>query len=109
MKYYFALIILLVSACGTTQRIQNDYLQYSGSTQVLAVGTRSETVVFEDSGTGELFALVGPVAVELVTESGLPIIITVMPTEYGWSVDPDLQKLELIEYVLIEFEEGEIE
>ncbi|MCK4807718.1 MAG: hypothetical protein KAT09_08725, partial [Candidatus Aegiribacteria sp.] len=98
MKYYFALVIFLIAACGTTQRIQDEYLQYTGSTQVMAVGTRSETVVFEDFETGERFALVGDLASELVSQYGLPVIITVIPTEEGWSMDPELQKLKLIEY-----------
>ncbi len=106
MKYCLMIIIVLIVACGTTQRIQDDYLQYTGSTQVMAVGTRSETVVFEDFETGERFALVGDLARELVPQYGLPVIITVIPTEEGWSMDPELQKLELIEYVMIESEVG---
>ncbi len=109
MKYYFAVIIVFIAACGTTQRIGDDYLQYTGSTQVMAVGTRSETVIFEDFESGERFALVGDLARELVPQYGLPVIITVIPTEEGWSMDPQLQKLELIEYVLIVSEVGTYE
>ncbi len=109
MKYCLAIIIVLVVACGTTQQIRNDYLQYTGSTQVMAVGTRSETVVFEDFESGERFALVGDLARELVPQYGLPVVITVIPTEEGWSMDPDLQKLELIEYVMIGSEVGTYE
>ncbi|NOQ21109.1 MAG: hypothetical protein GQ565_00470 [Candidatus Aegiribacteria sp.] len=109
MKYYIALIILLIAACGTSQRIQDGYIQYTGSTQVMAVGTRSETVIFEDFETGERFALVGDLARELVTQYGLPLIITAIPTDEGWSLDPELQKLELIEYVMIGSEEGAYE
>ncbi len=105
MKYLLTIIIVLIAACGTTQRIQDEYLHYTGSTQVMAVGTRSETVVFEDYETGERFALVGDLARELVPQYGLTIIVTVIPTEAGWSMDPDLQKLKLIEYVLIGSEE----
>ena len=109
MKYCTTIIIILFAACGTTQHIQNDYLQYTGSTQVMAVGTRSETVVFEDFQTGERFALVGDLARELVPQYGLPVVITVIPTEEGWSMDPELQKLELIEYVMIGSEVGTYE
>ena len=105
MKYCSAVILVLIAACGTTQRIQDDYLQYTGSTQVMAAGTRSETVIFEDFETGERFALVGELASELVPQYGLPVVITVVSTEYGWSVDPNLQKLELIEYVILDSEE----
>ena len=106
MKYCIMITIVLIAACGTTQHVQDGYLQYTGSTQVMAVGTRSETVVFEDFETGERFALVGDLARELVPQYGLPLVITVIPTEEGWSMDPDLQKLELIEYVMIESEMG---
>lgn len=109
MKYCFAIIIVFIVSCGTTQRIQIDYLQYTGSTQVMAVGTRSETVVFEDFQTGERFALVGDLARELVPQYGLPVVITVIPTEEGWSMDPDLQKFELIEYAMIGSEVGTYE
>ena len=109
MKYCITIIIILIAACGTTQQIQNDLLQYTGSTQVMAVGTRSETVVFEDFQTGERFALVGDLARELVPQYGLPVVITVIPTEEGWSLDPELQKLELIEYVMIGSEVGTYE
>ena len=105
MKYCSAVILVLVAACGTTQRIQDDYLRYTGSTQVMAAGTRSETVVFEDFESGDRFALVGELAAELVPQYGLPIVITAVPTEYGWSVDPNLQKLELIDYVILDEEE----
>ena len=106
MKYFISILIILIAACGTTQYIQNDSLQYTGSTQVMAVGTRSETVVFEDFETGERFALVGDLARELVPQYGLPVVITVIPTEEGWSADPELQKFELIEYVMIGSEES---
>jgi len=101
MKYFFAVIIILTAACGTTQSITDEYLHFTGSIQVLAVGTRSETVVFEDVETGERYALVGELAQELVPQYGLPVAITAVPTEVGWSVDPDLKKLNLIEYVIL--------
>ena len=101
MKYYFAVIIVLVAACGTTQYVDEGYIQFTGSTQVMAAGTRSETVIFEDFETGERYALMGDLASELVPQYGLPVLITVIPTEEGWSIDPELPKLELIEYIMI--------
>jgi len=101
MKFYFAVIIVVIAACGTTQYIDEGHIQYTGSTQVMAAGTRSETVIFEDFETGERYALVGDLASELVPQYGLPVLITVVPTEEGWSIDPELQKLELIEYIMI--------
>jgi hypothetical protein len=106
MKYLFAAIIVFAATCGTTQHVSEEYLHYTGSTQIMAVGTRSETVVFEDFETGERYALVGELAQELVTQYGLPVAITAVPTEEGWSVDPDLKKLRLIDYVMIESEEA---
>jgi len=109
MKYYFALIIVLVGACGTAQHQALDYLYYTGSVQVLAAGTRSETVVFEDSETGERFALVNELARELVQQSGMPIAITAVLSEEGWSVDPDIRKLRIIEYAVILSDEDQYE
>lgn len=109
MKYYFTAIVVLTVACGTTQHVSEEYLHYTGSIQVMAVGTRSETVVFEDFETGERYAIVGELAQELVSQYGLPVAITAVPAEEGWSVDPDLQKLKLIEYVIIESEENAYE
>ncbi|MBN2587134.1 MAG: hypothetical protein JXA64_09570 [Candidatus Fermentibacteraceae bacterium] len=105
MKRFVALAILLMTACGPTQRIQEDYFQLTGSTQVMAVGTRSETVVFEDFQTGERYALVGDLARELVPQYGLPVSVTVIPTEEGWSIDPELQKMELLDYTILTTEE----
>lgn len=105
MKYFFTTIIVLIVACGTTQRIQDENLQLTGSIQVMAAGTRSETVVFEDFESGERYALVGELARELVSQYGLSVAITAIATEEGWSMDPDLKKLLLIEYTMIEPEE----
>jgi hypothetical protein len=105
MKRCVAFTIVLISACGTTHRIHEDYFQLTGSTQVMAVGTRSETVVFEDFQTGERYALVGDLAKELVPQYGLPVSVTVIPTEEGWSIDPELQKMELLDYTILTTEE----
>lgn len=105
MKYLFSAIIIFAATCGTTQHVSEEYLHYTGSTQVMAIGTRSETVVFEDFETGERYALVGELTQELVSLYGLPVAITAVPTEEGWSIDPDLKKLRLIEYIIMESEE----
>lgn len=106
MKYLPAALIALMISCGPSQSIPENYLQLTGTTQVMAVGTRSETVVFEDFQTGERYALVGDLASELVPLYGLPVTVTVVPTEEGWSMDPDLQKLELLEYTVLTTVEG---
>lgn len=101
MKYLPAALIAIMVACGPSRSIPENSLQLTGTTQVMAVGTRSETVVFEDYRTGERYALVGDLASELVPLYGLPVAVTAVPTEQGYSMDPDLQKLELIEYTVL--------
>jgi hypothetical protein len=105
MKYSIPVLVLLMAACGPSQSIREDYMQLTGSTQVMAVGTRSETVVFEDFETGQRYALVGDLARELVPRYGLPVSVTVIPTDEGWSLDPELQKLELLDYSILTTEE----
>ncbi len=95
-----ALLLLLVS-CGTTETIPDaDNLIYTGTVQVLAQGTRSETVILEDLETGEFYALVGETARELVRRAGSTVTVTVVMTDEGWSVRPELVKLKVLEYVI---------
>lgn len=101
MKYLPAAFIAIMVSCGPSRSIPENYLQLTGTTQVMAVGTRSETVVFEDFQTGERYALVGDLAGELVPLYGLPVSVIAVPTEKGYSMDPDLQKLELLEYTVL--------
>jgi len=108
MKYLLAAGFLLF-ACGTADSTENSaesYVQYTGSIEVIALGSRSETVLLEDIDTGEKFALVGDIARELSQQYGMTAIITAIPTEEGWSVRPELQKLRVIEYILIVPERG---
>ncbi|OPL17589.1 MAG: hypothetical protein AVO35_09160 [Candidatus Aegiribacteria sp. MLS_C] len=99
-------MVLVTLACGRQHTAdQTGYVRMTGTTQVLAAGTRSETVVFEDIDTGERFALVGELARELVPRYGVPVSVTVVPTEEGWSVDPELQKMKLIEYAILTTDE----
>ena len=110
MKYLLAAGFLLM-ACGTAESTENStgsdgYVQYTGAIEVIAPGSRSETVILEDIDTGEKFALVGDIARELSQQYGMTVIITAIPTEEGWSIRPELQKLKIIEYVLIIPERG---
>lgn len=103
MRYAAVAIILIALACGGTRTAdQAGFVRMTGTTQVLAAGTRSETVVFEDVETGERYALVGELARELVPRYGVPVSVTVVPTEEGWSVDPDLPRMKLIEYAMLD-------
>lgn len=106
MRYAVLALAVLSLACGSTHTArEEEFVRMTGSTQVMAVGTRSETVVFEDFETGERYALVGDLARELVPQYGLPVSVTVVPTEEGWSMDPDLQKMELLDYSILTTEE----
>jgi len=108
MKYLLTAFILLM-ACGTADSTENstaNNVQYTGSIEVIAQGSRSETVILEDIDTGEKFALVGDIARELSQQYGMTVIITAIPTEEGWSIRPELQKLKVIEYVLMIPERG---
>lgn len=93
-------------ACGTVESTENSadsdsYVQYTGTIEVIAPGSRSETVLLEDIDTGEKYALVGDIARELAQQYGMTVIITAIPTEEGWSIRPELQKLNVFEYVLM--------
>ncbi len=108
MKYLLAAGFLLM-ACGTAETTENsidNYLQYTGSIEVIAPGSRSETILLEDIDTGEKYALVGDIARELSQQYGMTVIVTAIPTDEGWSIRSELQKLRVIEYVLMIPERG---
>jgi len=93
--------LLLLISCGTTETAPDTgHLVYTGTVQVLAQGSRSETVILEDLETGEFYALVGETARELVRHAGSMVTVTSIVTDEGWSVRPDLVKLKVIEYVM---------
>jgi len=94
--------VLVFSGCGTTLERQNDDLvRVTGLIEVLLAGTRSETVILEDAETGDVYALVGEVAYELTGSYGCEAAITARPTEEGWSVRDELQKLWVVEYTVL--------
>ena len=95
------LTLLLLISCGTTETMPDaDHLIYTGTVQVLAQGTRSETVILEDLETGEFYALVGETARELVRLAGSTVTVTTIITDEGWSVRPEFVKLKVLEYVI---------
>lgn len=102
MKYFLLLAAGLTLACGKAETTESEFVQYTGSIEVLAQGTRSETVILEDFDTGERFALVGDTARELVRQYGNTVTVTAVHTEEGWSMRPELRKLEVVEYILME-------
>lgn len=103
MKWVMAVIIPLLLSCSNSTSIPDNVLILTGTIEVLAPGTKSETVVLE-AYEGDRYALVGDVAKELVKEAGVTVTVTAVPTDKGWSVRPDYQKLLVIEYLIIEQE-----
>jgi len=102
MKHWLAAGIILLAACGTTTVPEQEFegvLEYTGIVQVLAQGTRSETVVLEENDTGQWYSLVGDMARELVRKAGMTITVTALPTEEGWTIRPEFPRLEVVEYV----------
>jgi hypothetical protein len=92
----------ILSGCGTgTSQREEQTVVLTGVTQVLQAGTRSETVVLEVTESGEFYALVGDLARELVAGYGTEVAVTGVPTEEGWSVREDLQKILVIDYSIL--------
>lgn len=100
---------VVLSSCGPSHSTPENYVQLEGSTQVMAEGTRSETVIFEDFETGDRYALTGELASELVPQYGLTVFISAVPAEEGFSADPDLPKLKLLDYAIVSSEEDYLE
>lgn len=95
-------LMLLISGCCTeTRRLGDDQITLIGVIQVLFAGTMSETVILEVTATGEFYALVGDVARELVSVSGTEVTVTGRPTEEGWSVREELQKISVVMYTIL--------
>jgi hypothetical protein len=93
---------VLAAGCGTeTSHAGGDTCTLTGVTQVLAAGTRSETVVLEVIDTGEYYALVGDLARELIPVYGTEVSVTGVLTDEGWSVREDLQKIMVIDYTIL--------
>lgn len=101
MKLIMIVAGLLMIACGTADTApEEDGIVYTGTVQVLAQGTRSETIVLEDLETGEIFALVGDNSRGLVRHAGDIVTVTANLTDEGWSVRPELVKLEVRDYII---------
>lgn len=92
----FALIVMLCQSCSS--RTEGEYppasgmVSISGVIEVLAAGTRSETLILSDESTGEVVALVGENAELLRGSMGVPATVTGSYTTEGWSIRPDLRK-----------------
>ena len=102
MKHWLIAGVVLLAACGTTTVPEQDFegaAEYTGIVQVLAQGTRSETVVLEENDTGQWYSLVGDMARELVRMAGMTITITALPSEEGRTIRSEFPRLQVVAYV----------
>lgn len=96
-----AVLLLITVSCGaSTASAGDDTVRLTGIVQVLYAGTRSETVILTEDATGEVFALVGELAYDLVPEYGLTTTVLGRFTTEGYSVREDLRKVHVLDYSL---------
>ena len=102
-------LVLGLAGCGNTVVVEDpaDSIRVTGIVDVLHAGTRSETVILTDEATGEVFALVGDRAFDIVPEYGQMTAVLGRLTEEGYSVREDLRKVHVIDYSIIGVEEME--
>ncbi|GEM_PF-557666 len=102
-------LLAAIAGCGTTdtQQLQpeTDTVSITGIVEVLAAGTRSESVIITDEASGEVFALVGEKAFDIVPEYGQLTAVRGRLTEEGYCVRMDLQKVYVIDYSIISVED----
>ncbi len=97
-----ALTVLAAASCSTEEVPPDCCVQMTGLVEVLSSGTPSETVILEETESGERYALVGEMAVELADRYGEPVTVTGYETDQGFSVEPDLQRFLVVEYAFEE-------
>lgn len=96
-----ACILLAFLACGPStagEQSTGDIIRVEGIVQVLHAGTRSETVILTDDASGEVFALVGELAFDLVPQYGMTTAVNGRLTDEGYSVREDLRKICVTDY-----------
>ena len=102
-------IALSFAACGTTDTSQGspdtDTIRVTGIVEVLYAGTRSETVIISDSSTGEVFALVGENAYEIIADYAREVSVLGRLTDEGYSAREDLRKLYVLDYAVVYVED----
>jgi len=103
------LFVTSFAGCGTTEASQGsqdtDDIRVTGIVDVLHAGTRSETVIITDEASGEVFALVGEKAYDIVPEYGQITAVIGELTEEGFSVREDLRKIGVADYSIIDVED----
>ena len=98
------LLMLLAVSCGTETSSQTEpegVVRVVGIVDVLHAGTRSETVILTNDATGEVFALVGELAYDIIPDYGMTTSVLGRFTDEGYSVREDLRKINVIDYAFI--------
>jgi len=101
--------VLLSGACGSAVETVEEHpgaMEVAGIVQVLEQGTRSETVILEETLTGDLYSLVGDGSRELTRMSGMIVTIHAIPTEEGWTIRPDYPRLLVLDWSQQSGDEG---
>jgi hypothetical protein len=112
MKREIALLtgaLLFQAACGTDLDAGQEHpgtLEITGIVQILEQGTRSETVILEETLTGDRYSLVGDEARELTRMYGMIVTVTAVPTDEGWTVRPEYPKLLILDWIQQSGDEG---
>ncbi|MCK5784938.1 MAG: hypothetical protein KAH54_00110 [Candidatus Sabulitectum sp.] len=104
--FIFGTILFLAlssAGCGASDSFEEpaDTVRVTGIVDVLHAGTRSETVIITNDASGEVFALVGEKAFDIVPEYGQLTAVLGRLTEEGYSVREELRKIYVIDYSII--------
>ena len=101
--------VLLSGACGSAVGTAEEHpgaIEVTGIVQVLEQGSRSETVILEETLTGDRYSLVGDGSRELTRMYGMIITVTAIPTDEGWTVRPEYPKLLVLDWSQQSGDEG---
>jgi len=101
---------IFVISCATetsSEAEPGETVRVVGIVQVLHAGTRSETVILTEDSTGEVFALMGELAYDLIPVYGMTTSVLGRFTEEGYSVREDLRKIHVLDYSFLGPDEPE--
>ena len=100
-SFFLTVAVLLSGACGSAVETAGEHpgaMEFTGIVQVLEQGTRSETVILEDTSTGDRYSLVGDGSRELTRMYGMIVTVTAIATEEGWTIRPEYPKLLVLDW-----------
>ncbi len=106
----FCCVLAGLLSCGTqtsSDTETGDTVRVVGIVQVLYAGTRSETVILTEDSTGEVYALVGDLAYDLIPDYGMTTSVLGRWTDEGYSVREDLLKIHVLDYSFVGPDEPE--